>query len=102
MTRAPRQIDVMDVLQTVAADVAVTVAFYRDALGAVVQSESPHWARLRLGNVDIGVHSDPAGYEGWMPAFRVPEVRAVRAAVLASGFECRDYHDIPGGVSIQF
>ena len=102
MTPAPPHIGLLDVLQTVSGDVASTVAFYRDALGAVVQSEGPHWARLRLGNVDIGVHSGSAGYEGWMPAFRVPEVRSVHAAVLAAGFECHEYHDIPGGVSLQF
>ena len=99
---APPQVGLLDVLQTVSGDVSATVAFYQDVLGALVQSETPHWARLRLGNVDIGVHSGSAGYEGWMPAFRVPELGAVRAAVLAAGFECREYHDIPGGVSFQF
>jgi len=102
MAPAPAQIGLLDVLQTVAGDVSATVAFYRDALGAVVQSESPHWARVRLGNTDIGVHSGPASHQGWMPAFRAQDVRAVRSAVLAAGFECRDYHDIPGGVSLQF
>ena len=96
------QVGLLDVLQTVADDVASTVAFYREVLGATVQSESPNWARVRLGNVDLGVHSGPAGYEGWMPAFRVPDVRSVRAALLTAGFECREYHDIPGGVSLQF
>ena len=102
MTQAPPQIGLLEVLQTATSDVSATVAFYRDVLGADVQTEGPHWARLRLGNVDIGVHAAPASYEGWMPAFRVPDVGAVRAAVLAAGLECRDYHDIPGGVSLQF
>ena len=106
MTQAPTQIGLLELLQTVSGDVASTVAFYCDVLGAAVQTESPHWARLRLGNIDLGVHSVPAdrtaSYEGWMPAFRVADVRAVRSAVLGAGLECRDYHDIPGGVTLQF
>jgi catechol 2,3-dioxygenase-like lactoylglutathione lyase family enzyme len=102
MTQAPPRIGLLEVLQAASGDVAATVAFYRDVLGADVQSESASWARVRLGNVDIGVHAAPTPYEGWMPAFRVADVRAVRAAVLAAGLECRDYHDIPGGVTLQF
>lgn len=102
MTQAPPQIGLLELLQTVTADVPLTVSFYRDVLGADVQTESPGWARLRLGNVDIGVHSAPASYEGWMPAFRVADVRALQAAVRAAGLECRDFHDIPGGVTLQF
>jgi catechol 2,3-dioxygenase-like lactoylglutathione lyase family enzyme len=96
------QIGLLEVLQTSSDEVTAAVAFYRDVLGADVQTESPHWARLRLGNVDIGIHAATASYEGWMPAFRVPAVAPVRAAVLAAGLECRDYHDIPGGVTLQF
>ncbi len=102
MAQSPPQIGLLELLQTVAGDVTSTVAFYRDVLGAAVQTESPNWARLRLGNVDIGVHSGTASYEGWMPAFRVADVRALQAAVRASGRECREYHDIPGGVTLQF
>jgi catechol 2,3-dioxygenase-like lactoylglutathione lyase family enzyme len=98
----PPQIGLLEVLQASSDDVASTVAFYRDVLGADVQTESPQWARLRLGNVDIGVHATPVTAEGWMPSFRVPAVAPVRAAVLAAGLECRDYHDIPGGVTLQF
>lgn len=96
------QVGLLAFLQTVTGDVAATVAFYRDALGADVQSESAHWARLRIGGVDVGVHAAPASYEGWMPAFRAADVRTVRAAVEGAGLECRDYHDIPGGVTLQF
>jgi predicted enzyme related to lactoylglutathione lyase len=104
MTQAPPQIGLLELLQTASGDVASTVAFYRDVLGAAVQTESPRWARLRLGNIDIGVHAagGTVPYEGWMPAFRVADVRAVRAAVMAAGLESRDYHDIPGGVTLQF
>lgn len=100
MARA--DIGLIDVLQTTADDVGAAVAFYRDVLGAEVQSEGGQWARVRLGGVDLGIHAAPAGYEGWMPAFRVADVATVKASIEAAGGEHRDYHDIPGGVSFQF
>lgn len=102
MARVDVDFGLLDVLQAVTGDVVSTVAFYRDVLGADVQSESEQWARIRLGGVDLGIHASPAGYEGWMPAFRVADVTVVRAAIEAAGREFRDYHDIPGGVSLQF
>ncbi|MSP22256.1 MAG: VOC family protein [Dehalococcoidia bacterium] len=106
LPRTAPQIGLLEVLQTSSSDVAATVAFYRDVLGATVQgdeqAESLQWARLRLGNVDIGIHAAPASYEGWLPSFRVVAVGPLRAAVLAAGLECRNYHDSPGGVSLQF
>jgi predicted enzyme related to lactoylglutathione lyase len=102
MAQSDVEVGLLDVLQTVTTDVASTVGFYRDVLGADVQSESAHWARLRVGGIDVGVHAAPAQYEGWMPAFRVADLAALRQAVLGAGVECLDYHDIPGGVTLQF
>ena len=96
-------IGLLDVLQTASDDPAATVRFYRDVLGADVQSESPAWSQLRLGGVDIGIHRASATHERWVPSFRVADIAAVRAAVQAAGRPLvRDYHDIPGGVVLAF
>ena len=96
-------IGLLDVLQTASDDPAATVRFYRDVLGADVQSESPAWSQLRLGGVDIGIHAKPVSSEGWLPAFRVADVAAVKASLERAGATIlRDFHDIPGGVTLQF
>lgn len=97
------EIGLLDMLQTTASDPAATVRFYRDVLGATVQSEGAAWSQVRLGGIDIGMHAPPASYEGWMPAFRVGDIAAVKASLEAAGATIlRDYHDIPGGVTLQF
>ncbi len=102
-TEPTPEIGLIDVVQTSADDVAETVRFYRDVLGAVVQRESEEWSRLRLGGVDIGIRKTPATIAGWMPVFRVADIAAVKAALEAAGQPIlRDYHDIPGGVMLAF
>ncbi len=96
------EIGMLEMLQIVSDDVGSTLAFYRDVLGATVQTASPHWSQVRLGGVDIGIHPAPVSYDGWIPAFRVADIAAVRGAVLAAGLECLEPHDIPGGVTLQF
>src|SRR5688572_2739390 len=54
----------LDMLHTASEDVTSTSVCYRGVLGATVQSESPHWPCLRLGNVDVGVHSGPHDIPG--------------------------------------
>jgi catechol 2,3-dioxygenase-like lactoylglutathione lyase family enzyme len=103
-TDAPR-LGLLDVIQVTVPDVPGAVAFYRDLLGArVIEEAYPHWARLRLGNVDLGVHAgeSPAG-GGAEPAFRVHDIRALREHLAGRGVRLvLDYHDIPGGVKIAF
>lgn len=97
------EIGLMDMLQTAADDVRETVRFYRDVLGATVQTEQDEWSQVRLGGVDIGIHRTPVATEGWLPVFRVADIAAVRQAVVAAGRPVlRDYHDIPGGVVLSF
>lgn len=99
----PAAVGLIDMIQTSAGDMAETVRFYRDVLGAAVQSESSSWSQVRLGGVDIGIHQRPAAVEGWMPLFRVTDIAATRAAVVAAGRPLlRDFHDIPGGVTLTF
>lgn len=97
------EVGLIDMIQTTAEDMAESVRFYRDVLGGAVQSESESWSQLRLGGVDIGIHQRPAAVEGWMPLFRVTDIAATRAAVVAAGRPLlRDFHDIPGGVTLTF
>ena len=100
----PADVGSLDYLQASSTDVAATVAFYRDVLGATVQSVSaPYWAMVRLANVDIGIHKRDERGGGWEPGFRVQDIAAFRAQLVTHGVEVtQDYHDIPGGVKIGF
>ena len=97
------KIGLMDMLQTAADDVRETVRFYRDVLGATVQTGQDEWSQVRLGGIDIGIHRTPVTTEGWLPVFRVADITAVKQAVAAAGRPVlRDYHDVPGGVVLSF
>jgi predicted enzyme related to lactoylglutathione lyase len=84
------------------------VAFYRDVLGLKPMVQSPGWSQFDLGNgLSIGLHiargefQAPAG--GWVPGFVVDDVKAARQRVEAGGGRVtEDYHDIPGGVVLEF
>jgi len=100
--RPPTALGLLDMLQTTTEDMTASVAFYRDTLGAHVEVESPAWSQVRLGGLSIGIHGPGAGYEGWLPAFRVGDLAAVRAALEAAGGTVEAPHDIPGGVTMRF
>lgn len=96
-------IGLLDLVLARADDVPATAAFYRDVLGATVQSISPAWAQVRLANVDIGIHERGAGPDAWEPGFRVADIAAFKAHLLASGVAItQDFHEIPGGVKLGF
>ena len=97
------EIGLLDLVLARADDVLATAAFYRDVLGAVVQTLSPEWAQLRLANVDIGIHARGASDERWEPGFRVASIAALKAHLEGHGVSiAEDYHDIPGGVKLAF
>lgn len=99
------QLGLLDYLMLHAPDVRAVVDFYRDHLDAgVVEEAYPHWARIRLANVDIGIHQGAgAAGEGARAAFRVADMPAFRAHLEARGVPMQgDYHDIPGGVRLAF
>ncbi len=84
-------------------DVAVLEAFYRDVLGGVVVEEAlPHWARVHVANIDLGLHAgEPGG--GAQPRFRVQDVAAFRAHLESHGVAIPEgYHAVPGGVELDF
>jgi uncharacterized protein len=102
----PRQrveLGLLDLVQAPAADVEAAVAFYRDVLGATVQSVGPEWAVVRLANVDVGIHRRDPAAGGWEPGFRVQDVAAFRAQLIAAGASItQEFHDVPGGVKLGF
>lgn len=84
-------------------DVTVLAAFYRDVLGgAVVEEALPHWARVRVADIDLGLHvGEPGG--GAQPRFRVQSVAAFRTRLESHGVAIPEgYHAIPGGVELDF
>ena len=103
--RVPRGADIglLDLVLAQADDVPATVAFYRDVLGATVQTVSPQWAQVRLANVDIGIHPRGTSDQPWEPGFRVADIAAFKSHLLACGVPMtEDYHEIPGGVKLAF
>lgn len=97
------EVGLLDLVLARADDVPATAAFYRDVLGATVQTVSPAWAQVRLANVDIGIHERGASGDAWEPGFRVADIAAFKAHLAASGVPVvEDFHEIPGGVKLAF
>jgi catechol 2,3-dioxygenase-like lactoylglutathione lyase family enzyme len=99
----------LDYVMLRAADVAALVATYREVLDAApIEEAYPHWARVRLANIDVGIHHDERfdgrqdEVPGAEPAFRVHDVTALRAALEEAGFSADEYDAIPGGVRLGF
>ncbi|MCK9485905.1 MAG: hypothetical protein M0R73_04275 [Dehalococcoidia bacterium] len=95
----------LDYVMFFAPDVQVLTAFYRDVLEATpIEEAYPHWARLRLANIDLGIHAGGAsdGGRGGQPAFRVQDLATLRAHLEAHGVPCEAYAAIPGAVKMDF
>lgn len=102
MTGEPRP-GLLDHLVVHGPDVPTLVAFYRDTLGGVVVEEAlPHWVRVRVANIDLGLHQGTAG-GSTQPRFRVQDVAAFHAHLRAHGVTIPEgYHAVPGGVELDF
>ena len=90
-------------------DMERSVSFYRDVCGLTARSISPQWSDFDLGNgVTLGLH--PAGARGqeasgggWTIGFDVDRIADVKARLEAAEATIHgDYHDIPGGVILDF
>jgi predicted enzyme related to lactoylglutathione lyase len=100
-------VEALDIIQLGTQDVMGTTAFYQNILGAtIIDPPSAHWARVRLGNIDLGIHARALANGrsgGWEPGFRVLDIAAYRAHLVAHGVSItKDFHDIPGGVTLSF
>ncbi len=95
----------LDYLLFYAPDVEALARFYREVLDATpVEEAYPHWARLRLANVDLGLHASTEGHtpSDGVPAFRVADLAALRAHLEAHEVRCDPYETIPGAVKMAF
>ena len=90
------------------ADMNRAVEFYRDVLGLTPGTLSPYWSDLRMADgTMIGLHPPFTGGRmpdgsGWVLGVEVDDVRAFRAKLEAAGRSVTGYHDVPGGVVIEF
>ncbi len=102
MTGEPRP-GLLDHLVVHGPDVPTLVAFYRDTLGGVVVEEAlPHWVRVRVANIDLGLHEGTPG-GNTQPRFRVQDVAVFHAHLTAHGVTIPEgYHAVPGGVELDF
>ena len=88
-------------------DMPRCITFYRDTLGLRLKMQSPEWSEFELGkDLALGLHiagADSAPPSpGWLPTFRVADVKAAVARVREAGSAVvMDFHDIPGGVVID-
>ena len=78
---------------------ARSIAFYRDAIGLTLRSESPGWSEFDTGATSLALHlsaapadsvpSPPVLLAGQCrPALRVPDLDGFRARTLAPSVEC--------------
>lgn len=95
----------LDCVVLSAPDVAALVAAYCAVLDAApIEEDYPHWSRIRLANVDVGIRQAEAPpVPSVTPVFRVHDIRALRGHLEASEFTLVDgFEAVPGGVRCTF
>ncbi|MBX3117977.1 MAG: VOC family protein [Fimbriimonadaceae bacterium] len=87
------------------------VGFYRDVLGLSAGYTSPYWSDFSLGDLKIGLHppfdGSTAPYairgKGWIIGVGVDDILSFRARLQnADVWVADEFHDIPGGVVLDF
>jgi predicted enzyme related to lactoylglutathione lyase len=88
-----------------------SVAFYRDVVGLEPGYATPYWSDFKLGTGKLGLHpprenaEPPFGIpgKGWVLGFAVADIAGFRTRLEAAGTAIvGDYHDVPGGVILEF
>lgn len=72
-------------LMLMVADMDRAVAFYRDALGLAVETQSPWWSELRSGGATVALHGGGEAMAHTGLGFHVDDLDAAVAAVEAHG-----------------
>lgn len=91
-------------------DMAQSIAFYRDVLGADFCFESEHWSEVNLCGVRIGLHKAfsphrPLGKHdvGWVIGFEVEDLIGFKVLLESSGVHVHEnFDETPGGVLMMF
>jgi len=81
--------------------------FYRELLGLEPEVETPHWSSYMLGRVRIGLHppfqrSIAGTRGGWVLGVETGDLASLRRRLEAQGVSCAAYHNVPGGVVMDF
>lgn len=93
------------------ADMDKSIAFYQGTLGLKADFTSPSWSQFTIGANVIGLHpslegeTPPHGIfkKGWFIGIKVDDIKGLRAKLEADGATIfGDYHDVPGGVVLDF
>ncbi len=93
-------------------DIDAAVHFYRDVCGLHAVHISKDWSQFDLGNgLSLGIHPGRASAQevasrehnqGWTLGFEVEDIVAARKRLEeANALIHSDYHDIPGGVTVE-
>lgn len=92
-------------------DMDRSVAFYRDALGLRLEVHSPFWSQFAIGENKLGLHptlegqAPPHGIygKGWFLGLQVDDLGSLKRIVRQAGATIYgDFHDVPGGVVLDF
>lgn len=84
------------------------IGLYRDVLGLTPGTQSPYWSDFSIpGGGKVGLHppfvgGSLANGSGWILGLEVDDVVNLRAMLEAAGHVVGGYHDVPGGVVIDF
>src|SRR5687767_254436 len=92
----------IDVVWCQVSDMGRAVAFYRDALGFSLESESPYWSSFKVtDSMILGLHpniGENAGSRrsGWSVTIPVDDILSGKAALEAAGAKVGRFEDIEG------
>ncbi|MDR3690498.1 MAG: VOC family protein [Fimbriimonas sp.] len=90
------------------ASVEAAAAFYRDVLKLTPTFVSPGWGQFDLpGGGSIGLHppfgdGQKANGSGWILGIEVESLNDLKNALIRCGHWTGPYHDVPGGVVLDF
>jgi catechol 2,3-dioxygenase-like lactoylglutathione lyase family enzyme len=97
----------LDTILCQVSDMDRATAFYRGVLGLPPGVQSAYWSDFDLGGVKIGLHPPFAGGScspggGWILGIEVDDLLGLRGALEKVGAKVGTYHDVPGGVLMDF
>ena len=90
------------------ASVERAAEFYQGVLGLIPVYVSSSWGQFNLpGGGSIGLHppfhgGSPSNGSGWILGIEVDEIASLRHTLEEAGHSEGGYHDVPGGVILDF